>query len=391
MKITDIRTIGLGCDGGVVGFLRGFCLVRVETDAGLVGYGEASTSYGHIYPGVVEAIVDAAIKPAIMGKNPLDINSRIHDMKLYVHPWLGWDGVSAQAIGAVEIALWDILGKAKEMPIAHLFGAYRDKLPLYGTGTVKPIVPGVVDPDWHGRYFDDLLENGFKGIKTRTSSGIEGDIAQIAGVREYIGPGVRLMVDAYFSYTPSSAIKLAKLMAEHDIFWFEEAVPQHMMPGLARLREESPVPIAYGERTYSLSGFEILVDRKAADILQPDAAVCGGILECIEVNALAKANNLVVFPHIGGLSAVGLAANIQLAAIIGSEMLEYDGNPSQPMRDEILRDPIFSWDRLVDGCLKVPDGPGLGIEIDESAFERYPYKTGKYYPDVFPQFGLGYY
>jgi L-alanine-DL-glutamate epimerase-like enolase superfamily enzyme len=390
VKITDIRTIGLGYERKISPMQRGFCLVRVETDAGLVGYGEASTSYGHMYPGVVEAIVDAAIKPAIMGKNPLDINSRIRDMKLYVHPWLGWDGISAQAIGAVEIALWDILGKAKEMPIAHLFGAHRDKIPLYGTGTVKPIKPGE-DPKWHGHFFDELLENGFKGVKTRISSGVERDIEQIAAVREYVGPNVRVMVDGYFCYTPSTAIKLAKRLADLDIFWLEEPAPQSMMPGLAKLREESPVPIAYGERLYSLSGFEILVNRRAADILQPDAAVCGGILECIEVNALAKANNLQVFPHIGGLSAVGLAANLQLAVIIGSEMLEYDGEENPPMRDEMLRDPIFSWDRLEDGCIKVPDGPGLGIEIDESVFEKYPFSTGRFYPDVFPQFGLGYY
>lgn len=387
MKITAIQVIGLGYEREVSPMQRGFALVRMETDAGIVGYGEASTSYGHIYPNVVRTIVDDAISRAIVGKDPLDIHSRLHDMKLYVHPWLGWDGISAQTIGAVEIALWDILGKVLGQPIAQLFGASREKVPLYGTGTVKP----GEDPKWHGQFFDKLLENGFKGVKTRISSGIEKDIAQIAGVREYIGPNVELMVDGYFCYTPSSAIKLAKLMAEYDPLFFEEPVPQHMLPGLARLCQESPVPIAYGERTYSLSGFEILVHRKAADILQPDATVCGGILECLEVNALAKANNLKVFPHIGGLSAVGLAANLHLAAIINCDMLEYDGSDQQPLRDELLRDPIFDWDHLENGCLRVPDGPGLGIEIDESVFEKYPYTAGRFYPDVFPQFGLGYY
>jgi len=387
MKITKIDTIGLGYERKISPMQRGFALVRVETDAGIVGWGEASTSYGHIYPNVVRAIIDDAISRAIIGKDPLDINSRLYDMKLYVHPWLGWDGIAAQTIGAVEIALWDILGKACDKPIAHLFGARREKVPLYGTGTVNP----GEDPKWHGQYFDTLLENGFKGVKTRISSGIEKDIAQIAGVRDYIGPNVELMVDAYFCYTPASAIKLAKLMAPYKPLFFEEPVPQHMLPGIAQLREESPVPIAYGERLYSLSGFEILVNRKAADVLQPDATVCGGILECIEVNALGKANNLKVFPHIGGLSAVGLAANLHLAAIINCDMLEYDGSSFQPMRDEILRDPIFSWERLEDGCLRVPDGPGLGIEIDESVFEKYPFKKGRFYPDVFPQFGLGYY
>ncbi len=387
MKITEIDVIGLGYERKVSPMQRGFALVRVKTDTDIVGWGEASTSYGHIYPNVVRAIVDDAIGRAIIGKDPLNIRARLHDMKLYVHPWLGWDGISAQAIGAVETALWDILGKASQMSIAQLFGAQRETVPLYGTGTVKP----GEDPRWHGEFFDKLLKNGFQGVKTRISSGIEGDLRQIAGVREYIGPDIKLMVDGYFCYTPSSAIKLAKLMAPYDPFFLEEPVPQHMLPGLEALCRQSPVPIAYGERTYSLSGFEILVNRRAADILQPDVTVCGGILECIEIDALAKAHNLRVFPHIGGLSAVGLAANLQLAAIINCEMLEYDGSHFQPMRDELLCDPIFDWDHLENGCLRIPEGPGLGIEIDESVLEKYPFRKGRFYPDVFPQFGLGYY
>ena len=390
MRITDIQTFSLGCDGGVVGLRRGFCIVKVITDAGIVGYGEATTSYGHIYPSVADSIVEAAIKPAIIGKNPLDIRSRIHDMKLYVHPWLGWDGISAQTIGAVETALWDILGKEKGMPIYQLFGAARDRIPLYGTGAIRQIEKGD-EQAWHGKYFKELLDKGMRGVKTRIASGLEADVGQVAAVRKYLGPNHRLMVDGYFSYTPSTAIELAKRIAEYDIFWLEEPVPQHMLPGLERLHEASPVPIAYGERTYSLSGFEILVNRKTVDILQPDATVCGGILECVEVDALAKANNLKVFPHIGGLTAVGLAANIHLAAIINAEMLEYDSNPYQPLRDEILRDSIFAWDRIEDGCIKVPDGPGLGIEIDESVFEKFPFEKGKYYPDVYPQCGLGHF
>ena len=107
---------------------------------------------------------------------------------------------------------------------------------------------------------------------------------------------------------------------------------------------------------------------------------------------MAKAHNLQVFPHIGGLTAVGMAANIHLAAIINSEMLEYNVSTQfQPLRDEMLRDPIFSLDRLKDGCIKVPEGPGLGIEVDESIFEKYPWTMGEFYPGIFPQFGLGTY
>lgn len=390
MEITGIKTIALGCDGGVTGLQRGFCLIKVTTGEGIVGYGEASTSYGHIYPSVVESIVEAAVKPAIMGKDATDIRARLRDLKLYIHPWLGWDGISAQVISAVEIALWDILGKYKDMSIQQLFGSNRDIIPLYGNGCIRDLPEGE-SQKWHGEYFKILLDKGMRGVKTRVANGLKKDVRQVAEVRKFIGPDAKLMVDPYFCYTTNGAIEFAKRIAEYDINWLEEPVPQSDLPGLRRLHEESPVPIAYGERTYSLSGFQTLIDYKAVDVLQPDATVSGGILECVEAATLGKANNLRVFPHIGGLTAVGLAANIHLAAIVGTEMVEYDSNPYQPLRDELIKDPIFSWDRVVDGCIKVPDGPGLGIEVDEEVFEKYPYKyvAGRFYPDVFPQCGLG--
>jgi L-alanine-DL-glutamate epimerase-like enolase superfamily enzyme len=198
------------------------------------------------------------------------------------------------------------------------------------------------------------------------------------------------MADGYWSYSPASAIKLAKMVADYDLFWLEELIPQYMYNGQSQLTAESPVPIAVGERIYSLSGFKLVIDYQAADILQPDVCICGGILEGLEVNALAKANDFAVFPHIGGLSAVGIAANLHFAAVIDCDMLEYDFGPFQPLRDDILKEPIFDLDHLEDGCLKVPDGPGLGIQMDESVFEKYPYKDGlDIYPDIYPQLGAG--
>lgn len=387
MKILEIRTIGLAYKKEYPPIPRSMALVRVETDSGLVGYGEASTSYGHFYPRVVRSIVDDAISRAIVGKDPLDVQARLRDMKLYVHPWLGSEGVSAQVIGAVEIALWDILGKELGVPIAQLFGARKNKIPLYATGPTYP----EMDPEWHSRFFDQPLELGFVGVKTRIASGvsIDADVTQIEAVRKHVGPNVRLMADAYWTYSPGSALKLARRVADYDLFWFEEPMPQHMINGFVRLTEKSPVPIAVGERIYSLPGFEAVVNRKAADILQPDPTVCGGILECIEINALAKANDVPVFPHIGGLTAVGIAAGLHLAAAIDCDMLEYDFGPRQPLRDEMLRDPQFAPDHLVDGCLVVPERPGLGIEIDESIFEKYAYSPGKIYPDIYPQLGVG--
>lgn len=386
MKITAIHTIPLSYLKDFPAIPRLMCLVKVETDAGLVGYGEASTSYGHFYPGVVKAILDDPIQRAILGKDPRDIQQRIRDMKLYVHPWLGWDGIGAQVIGAVEIALWDILGKYQEKPIAHLLGAHKDLIPLYGTGATYP----EKGPEWHGSFFDQALELGFAGVKTRIANGVEQDVRQVAGVREYVGSEIRLMADGYWTYSPNSAIKLARQVADFDLFWLEELIPQYMYQGHKRLTAASTTPIATGERLYSLSGFKLMVDYQGADILQPDAAVCGGIYESLEIAALARANDLAVYPHIGGLSAVGIAANLHLAAVIDCDMLEYDFSPYQPLRDELLKEPIFDLEHLENGCLKVPEEPGLGIQIDEEIFEKYPYKEGlDIYPDVYPQLGAG--
>ena len=208
MKITDIRVISLGYVKKHPPMPRSFALLRVETDAGHVGYGEASTSYGHMYPWLVECIVDRLLSRVLIGTDPLDIQARKFDMSRYLLPWIGWDGISSQVIGAVEIALWDILGKEVGRPISHLLGSSRSKIPLYGTGTLY----FGDDEKWHGSFFDKALEHDFRGVKTRIGSGPEEDLKQIAGVREHIGPAVKLMVDAYLSYSLRSAILLAKRM-----------------------------------------------------------------------------------------------------------------------------------------------------------------------------------
>jgi L-alanine-DL-glutamate epimerase-like enolase superfamily enzyme len=385
MKITNVRAISLGYSHEATLIPRGFSLVRVETDAGHIGYGEASTSFGHMYPWLVESIVDNILARVLIGSDPLEIKARVHDMSRYLSPYIGSDGITSQVIGAVEIALWDILGKETGKSISALFGSMRSEVPLYGTGTVYT----ADDKSAHAKFFEKALQHEFAGIKTRIGNGLERDIKQIEEARALAGPDMKLMVDAYWSYSLQSAIWISKAMEEFDIYFFEEPMPQSWVAGYQRLCAESPVPIAVGERIYSVNGFELVIRNEAGDVLQPDAAVCGGILECTEVATLGKVSNRIVIPHIGGLSAVGIAANLHLAAIINCPIMEYDAGPFTPLRDEILRDPIFSMDRIKGGCLTIPEGPGLGIDIDESVFERYAFKPGKVYPDIMPQFGIG--
>ena len=385
MKITGITVISLGYTKVDPEMYRSFALVKIDTDAGHVGWGEASSSYGHSYPTVVQTIVDDVLADMLLGKNPLAIRARLAEMHLWLDGYLGWDGVSAQVIGAIEIALWDIFGKEHDVSIAAILGAGLDSLPLYATGTTS----FDVDLGWHETYFDDILDAGIKGIKVRLGNDPDRDLELIARTRQVIGDDCKLMADGYWTYTLREAIRLAQNMEPYNVNFYEEPIPQYMLGGLAELRAASPVRIAVGERVFSLAGFRDVIHHRAADVLQPDPTVCGGILACMEVAALAKAHDLAVVPHVGGLTAVGVAAGLHLAAAIEPELLEYDPDPYQPLRDELLVDPIFGMGRVENGHMAVPTGPGLGITIDESILEAYPYERGTLYQEVYPEHGAG--
>ena len=385
MKITRITAISLGYTKVDPEMYRSFALVKIDTDAGHVGWGEASSSYGHSYPTVVQTIVDDVLADMLLGKNPLAIRARLAEMHLWLDGYLGWDGVSAQVIGAIEIALWDIFGKEHDVSIAAILGAGLDSLPLYATGTTS----FDVDLGWHETYFDDILDAGIKGIKVRLGNDPDRDLELIARTRQVIGDDCKLMADGYWTYTLREAIRLAQEMEPYNVNFYEEPIPQYMLGGLSELRAASPVRIAVGERVFSLAGFRDVIHHRAADVLQPDPTVCGGILACMEVAALAKAHDLAVVPHVGGLTAVGVAAGLHLAAAIEPELLEYDPDPYQPLRDELLVDPIFGMGRVENGHMAVPTGPGLGIRIDESILEAYPYERGTLYQEVYPEHGAG--
>ncbi len=385
MKITGITAISLGYTKVDPEMYRSFALVKIDTDAGHVGWGEASSSYGHSYPTVVQTIVDDVLADMLLGKNPLAIRARLAEMHLWLDGYLGWDGVSAQVIGAIEIALWDIFGKEHDVSIAAILGAGLHSLPLYATGTTS----FDVDLGWHETYFDDILDAGIKGIKVRLGNDPDRDLELIARTRQVIGDDCKLMADGYWTYTLREAIRLAQNMEPYNVNFYEEPIPQYMLGGLAELRAASPIRIAVGERVFSLAGFRDVIHHRAADVLQPDPTVCGGILACMEVAALAKAHDLAVVPHVGGLTAVGVAAGLHLAAAIEPELLEYDPDPYQPLRDDLLVDPIFGMGRVENGHMAVPTGPGLGITIDESILEAYPYERGTLYQEVYPEHGAG--
>lgn len=379
MKIKDISAVLLGHRKTDPPMQRSYALVRVETESGLIGYGEASSNYGHSYPTVIKTIVDDVVAPNLIGEDALDSRARVAQMKVLLDGYLGWDGVSSQVIGAVEIALWDILGKELGQPICRLLGAAPRKLALYGTGTTM----FEASPQWYARYFDDALSTGIRAVKVRLGTEQRPSVERVAGVREYVGQDVAIMVDAYWGFAPDDALTLTRSLEPFDITFFEEPSPQYQCAGFRRLCMHSKIPIAVGERVYTPSHYNLLAQMGLAHVFEPDASLSGGISACMEIASIARANDIRVVPHTGSPTAVGLAANLHWATAAGCDLFEFDIDPALPVRDGIVRDAIFDLTRITDGTLTAPAGPGLGIEVDESAFERFPYVAGETYAEVF--------
>ncbi len=372
MHITGIRTYVLQADLGSqafgwsqrVGNSRQTAISIVETDAGIQGYGEAFYFGGPST--IVARLIDHGLGPLILGLDPLD-TSVIWDM---LYNWTrdqGQKGLTISAISAVDIALWDIKGKALGLPVHKLLGgAYRTRAKAYATGLYEPQgVPSVVDAlvEEAGGY----VAQGFRGMKLKIGYDPRTDLRYVHAIRQAIGRDVALMVDANHAYNAPEALRLARDLAPYDLTWFEEPVPPEDIDGYCELRQAGYVPIAGGECEYTRFGFRRLINRRAVDYLQPDLCATGGFTEMMRIVAMAGAANLPVVPHVWGTN-VGLAASLQLIAALphfpdrrfpAEPWFEYDRS-ANPLRDGVTTEQFT----LKDGYLAVPERPGLGISLD---------------------------
>ena len=352
MKIAEIKTYPLMYMKESPKIPRTFLLCKITTDDGLVGWGEASSAYGHSYPLVVKEIIDHTLSRLVIGEDPRDIEKLVSKMRTWIWGYLGPVGVSNQAIAAVEIAMWDIVGKAAGQPVYKLLGAFR--------------------------------------VKCRVGKSKDWDEAFVANIREFIGDNKKLFIDAYMTYTPETAFEMAGRFAGYKPYFFEEPISLYDLESLEKISKESPVPIALGERVTSLYEFKNLREKHIGQIWQPDACIAGGISEAKKICALGEAYSIECIPHIGGITAVGIAANLNLALSCRNvKQLEVDGAMLQPMRDDIIEDDIFNIARIKDGMLRPSGRPGLGIEIREDVLKDFKYERGPVYPDFYPQYGSG--
>jgi len=341
-------------------------LVEIETDDGLTGWGEC---YG---PARMTAAVVQSIAPWLIGEDPLhtDVLWQMVYARLRDH---GQKGVVIQGLSGIDIALWDIKGKHFGVPAHQLLGgAARKEIAAYATGLYrrKSGDPLKYLPEEAAGY----AAEGFRAVKLKVGFGIAEDAAVTRAVREAIGLDVALMVDANHAYDAVAAIRLGRMIERYDIGWFEEPVPPEDVAGYREVKAALTIPVAGGEAEFTRWGFRHLIAERAVDILQPDVCAAGGISETKKIADMANAFGVRVNPHVWG-TGVALAASLQLLATLPHNppglhpiepLLEFDRS-EHPIRMAVLTEPIDQHGGWVD----IPDGPGLGIEIDRGALERF--------------------
>ena len=384
MKIIAVDPVELGYRKVDPPMARSFAVVRVETDAGLVGWGEASTNWGHSYPTVFSAAVRDACAGPLLGTDPTDVRGRLAQLHVLLDGYLGWEGLTSQVIGAIEIACWDIAGQALDTPIHQLLGAASRPLQLYGTGTTM----FEEDASYHAHYFDEAIKRGFRGFKVRLGRSVADDVATVAAVRDHVGPDAMIGVDSYWFHDARTALQVAEALRPLDVTFFEEPVPQMRVDELAWLAARSPIPIAVGERVYSPGQYDHLARTGAANVFQPDASICGGLLACMEIAAIASRRGIAVYPHVGGPTIIGLAANLHWAVAADVPLCEYDIDPYQPLVNDV-GGPAIGLGDIAGGTIAPPEGPGLGVSLPDDIVDRYPYVPGDTYAEVFPDHEKG--
>lgn len=326
-------------------------ICEIETDDGISGIGW--THGNMIVFKALELISEAVIGLPL---NAERIWSTIYRPKLY-----GRRGLSTRAISAIDIAVWDAIGKSAGMPIHQLLGGFRDTVPAYGAG-------GYYEPDKGLDQLQDEMraraDAGIAAIKMKIGAvPIAQDLQRVDAVVEAVGARVDVLVDANNAYDRISAHKMAKELGSRGIFWFEEPLDPDDFDGAADIVRDRHLPIAIGENEYTLPGFRHLLDNKCADVINADAQILGGITEWIKCAHYAQAHNTPVAPHGDQEIHVHL-----VSAVPNGLIVEYYDNSLNTLKDQLFDHRL---ELNADGSISVPQRPGLGIGINRKAVEKY--------------------
>lgn len=379
MKIERIETF-LANTGS-----RNYCFVKVLTDDGLHGIGEA-------YSVGPDRATEAAIhdfEEWLVGQDPLRIE----------HLWaMMYNGTRfppgptiLAALSGIEHALWDIKGKALGVPVWQLLGgAVRDRVRVYHN-------PGGATPAEMAERAVALIERyGYTALKLAPhppgaerlpwNAVVRAAAERLRAVRDAVGPDVDIGLDPHAKiFEPAKALQMARAVAEYNPFFFEEPLRPENIDALASFKKQCPIPVATGECLYTKYDFRDLIVREAADIIQPDVCLMGGLLEMKKVAAIAEASYVVVAPH-NPMGPVATAVNVHFAASTPNFIvLEYTPDDRPPRRD-LVQEPLV----VRDGYIELPTKPGLGIELNEEALKQYPFRSWRRTSPIRPDGSIGF-
>jgi galactonate dehydratase len=362
MKITDIKTFVVNC------YRTNYTFVKVYTDEGLTGVGEGTLEYKE--RSVAAAVED--IRDYLTGKNPLEVEK--HAFLLYRDSYWRVGPVLQSALSAVEMALWDITGKYHNVPLMELFGGpVRDEVKFYANAWFV----GAKKPDEFAGFAKKAVERGVRALKWdpfgqsylhMEPADFHQAIDCVAAVREAVGSEVDLLIEGHGRFDIATALRIAKAIEPYDPLFFEEPVPPDSFEALAQVRRKSPVPIAAGERIYSLHTFADFLARGCVDIAQPDVGHCGGIGALRKMAAMCEACYVEFAPH-NPSGPVSNAATLQIAGCTTNFRILEICMTDVSWRPELTNEEVV----FHEGNLLIPKKPGLGLEINEEACLKYPH------------------
>jgi galactonate dehydratase len=355
------------------GWRKNLIFVKVETDSGIHGWGEAYSQYDR--DTAVMAQLDALGKYAL-GRDPFNIK---HFTQIAFDDYAARRGSLELfcAISGIEQALWDIVGKACGQPVYNLLGGRcRDKIRVYANGWSYQLK----EPADYARAAEKVIQQGFNALKLdplpapwRSWIPKEHEaraVAVVKAVRDAVGPDVDILIDQHRRLAPVHAISLDRKLAELGLYWLEEPNVAENPEALAEVRRATGLPIVIGEATYTKTGFRPLLEARAADILNPDVACCGGILELKEIAAMAEPYLVAMSPHNYNSTVVALASTVHASAVMPNFIITEYFLPFVEFGDRISPNQL----RPQNGYIELPAAPGLGIDVNEDALRKHPGK-----------------
>ncbi len=371
MKVTAVTCIPVH-----PGWRKNWVYVKVETSEGIVGWGEAYSQYDR------DRAVGAHVEELgryLVGRDPFQIK---HFTQIAFDDYAQRRGSVEfySALSGIEIAMWDICGKALEQPVYNLLGGpVRDKIRVYANGWYYKMTSAKDYAD----AAEKVVKDGFDAIKMDPLSGPwrnfisreqeEYSVEILRTVRKAVGPNIDILLDLHRRLAPMHAVRLADRYAEFNPYYYEEPCMWENVDALAEIRSKISLPVVTGEAIYAKAGFRPVLDAGAADILNPDVASCGGILELKEIAAMAEPHYVAISPHNYNSTVIALAATVQASALMPNFIITEYFLPFVELGDEVSPNQL----KPVNGYIPLPTAPGLGVDINEDALKKH---AGKPFP-----------